>query len=104
MTDLERARELYLGQLCPCAEHTYEPPYERIADALAAARREGAEEAKSKDAYFLEHAKAAGYRVGAEEMRERAAQVCDLEDCVRIKASALAADIRALPLTPGEQG
>lgn len=30
------------------------------------------------------------------EALEEAAQICDLDDCVRIKASALAADIRAL--------
>lgn len=41
---------------------------------------------------------AAARREGEEGMRERAAKICDLDDCVRIKASALAADIRALSL------
>ena len=52
---------------------------------------------------IVAQALAAGRQEGAEEMRERAARICDLEDCVRIKASALGTDIRALPLTPEAQ-
>lgn len=88
MTDLEREAWAALK-----GEITSWPA--QIVAALAAARREGAEEARAEFADAIRTA----LKIGAEEMRERAAHVCernhpdlDAWECAQI--------VRALPLTP----
>lgn len=96
MTDLERAAWAALK-----GDITSWPA--QIVSALAAARREGAEEARAEFADAIRTA----LNIGAEEMRERAAQTAESDDWSDVYgwnpvALSIAKTIRALPLTPSK--
>lgn len=110
MTDLERARWLL-------PEGTDEVEVRELAEVIAAARREGAEAEREKVAmWMIARSIPTGHgdtvedllaelRAGvAEEMRERAAQVCRgvANDQYSAWAEVCETRIRALPLTPEE--
>lgn len=100
MTDLERARLAALeekyrglqGDMPPWGDVIF------LLRMLAAARREGAEEAQKNTARMIYDAHKAGTLSGAEEMRERAAERLRNFPNARLIIRA----IRALPLTPEE--
>ena len=96
MTDLERAREILAGYPLETAQHV-------IAEALAAARREGAEQASGEIRALRKalHDETIKRLASAAEMRERAARTVLAGSRGGIRGE-IADAIRALPLTPEE--
>lgn len=118
MSDLEyrcvhghdKCAEMYPGPECPYCERItdLERAYalvhsdpEHIEAALAAARREGAEEMRKQCEAVMEAFAHRTKQTGAEEMRERAAELAEVH--WGAGGPFIADDIRKLPLTPEER-
>ena len=98
MSDLERADALLYALLVEDA-----PQQEAmLARALAAARREGAEEMRKQTDAVIQGFAHRWMETGAADMRERAAQAA-ADYVAPIGSAGIARAIRALPLTPEER-